>query len=337
MDEIILAIIDIIKKHMIAKAFFVQNHSIGDKIISVTNTFQFEPRDEIVILDNTYSSNQQLEYAKIKRIIDTRTIELYDPIQKDWGMDENAFIQKAIGHVPLYCNNVYYGDRDVIPTHELAITVNPDDKTNEWLFIDSGRGLDNKYNVSITIYGKSLDTENGLRILVKYADALCNLFNTNIHLDIDNVEAPLTESLYTGDSVVVIEDTARNREFFTISGTEEYENNCGKYAIQSNLGVEYYFDIIDINFSNGKMYVELDGAVENDYILSEFSHIRKHGRYLYDSRATNATYGVILKGSSILRAAKITWFGNEVAQCCNSRGLRCSSPSKGVDCFEEKG
>ena len=38
----------------------------------------------------------------------------------------------------------------------------------------------------------------------------------------------------------------------------------------------------------------------------------RFGGYIYDSRADSATYGVISKGSAILRASKIGWFGKFV-------------------------
>ena len=342
MDEIILGIIDIIKKHMISRTNLRADASIGDTIINIDNAFHFKKKNEIVLIDSGYNDANsprygQLEYARIKNIINTRQIELFEPLEGDWLASQDAFIQKTIGHSPLYENRIYYGDREVISTHEMAITVDPTTADNEWMYIARGQGLKEQFNVNITVYGKAFGTEEGTRTTVKYADALKKLFTENLHLDIDSVEAPLEADLEAGEDTLVIEDTPRNREYFYINNPNE---ECTLYTVQSNQGKEMnYFDIIDIEYVdiNGpKMILKFNRPVEFDFPMNEFSHIRNHGRYLYDSRTSSINYGVTQKGSAILRAAQLTWFGNEVQTCCNRNELNCTTPSHGVDCFTER-
>ena len=58
-------------------------------------------------------------------------------------------------------DNVYYGDREVIPSTDMAIAVEPLSLSNEWIYLQGG--LSEEYRVSIIVYGKDVETEEGMK------------------------------------------------------------------------------------------------------------------------------------------------------------------------------
>jgi hypothetical protein len=310
-SDIVDAMLDLIKKNLIAKTAVTADVSIGDTTISVINSFHFKAGQEVVLIDYDYNVEgsphyHQYEYAVVKSVDDTRTITLTEAIKSDWFVAKGTFLQKTIGHSPLYEENVLYGDREVIPEHEIAITVEPVSLTNEWIYIQGG--LSEEYRITFMVYGKSVKTEEGMRILNKYTEALYQLVNDNLHLNINNVQTPILDDVSIGDSMIYIEDTPENRESFVVSMTlaEQYE-------MQDNLTPPCFFsDIIDRTISGGKICLEVDPPVATDILISEFGVMTSLNRYLYDSRVDNVTWGVVNKGSAVLRAAELNWFGKEV-------------------------
>ena len=80
-ELIVDGIIDLIKKNLIAKTDLLLDASAGDTIINVKNAYRFHKDEEIVLIDWGYNNEdhqhyQIFEYAEIKRIIDTKHIEL---------------------------------------------------------------------------------------------------------------------------------------------------------------------------------------------------------------------------------------------------------------------
>ena len=194
--EIIDGFIDLIQKNLIAKTNVVSDALAGEVLVNVENSFHYNSGEEIVIIDWGYNDSssdhyQKYEYAVVKEVNNTHWITLSDEIQDPYGgwlVSNNAFIQKTIGHSPLYDDRVYYGDREVIPTEDVAITVEPVSLSNEWIYLHGG--MSEEYRVSIMIYGKDVETEEGMKVLNKYTDNVYNLFNKNIHLDNEQLAMP---------------------------------------------------------------------------------------------------------------------------------------------------
>jgi hypothetical protein len=338
--ELIDGMIDLIRLNIIAKTN-VTSDVLTTNIVKVQNSFYFEPGQEVVLIDFGYNNEnysptshyEVYEYARVKEIPDTRTLVLYDNTVSDWYVSDRTFIQKTIGHSPMYDDRVYYGDREVIPTEDMAITVEPVSKSNEWIYLHGG--LSEEYRVSIIIYGKDIETEEGMKILNKYTDAVYDLFNGQLHLDVNNYDTPLLANVAAGTTTVVIQDTEDNREQFqrsmVIPDDEVYE-------IQDNLNVEIDLYITDVTIpGDGKIYIEVSqndpalyGAqpIMNSYNINEYAVFRKHGRYFYDSRVDNVEFGTIQKGSAFLRAARLNWFGKEVQE------YQFPQKSKGVRAFD---
>jgi hypothetical protein len=339
-EQVVTGIIDLIDKNIIAKTNVTSN-VLTDTIVNVENSFHFEPGQEIVLIDYGYNVENYsptshygiYEYARIKNITDTRTIELYTNTVSNWYVSDHTFIQKTIGSSPLYSDRIYYGDREVIPTEEMAITVEPVSLSNEWIYIQGG--LSEEYRISIIVYGKDIDTEDGMKVLNKYTDAIYQLFMSELHVDIDNVDTPILYDVTAGTSTVVIADTSSNRENFNNSTTLIDEKS---YQIQDNLHVERDLCILNVQYGVpvvGQMTVTLSQnpsvvtPLVYNYSLSEFVVLIRYKRYFYDSRIDNIEYGTVQKGSAFLRAARLNWFGKEVEE------WRFPQKSKGVDYFAE--
>lgn len=309
-SEIVDAMIDLINKNLIAKTNVTADVLVGDTIVHVTNSFHFEPNQEIVLIDYGYNDKASphyhiYEYAVVKSVIDTRTVELKSPAESSWTLANTSSIQKTIGHDTLYEDNVLYGDRDVIPAEDIVITVEPVSLSNEWIYIQGG--LSEETRITFMIYGKTVQTEEGMRILNKYTEALYQLINNNLHLNVNNHQAPLLDDVLVGDTKIKIADTPENRENFIVSAVNE------QYDVQDNVTPPCFVsDVISVTVGGGKICIEFDRPFDMEYLISEFAVFTREHRYLYDSRVDNVSWGVVQKGSAVLRAAELSWFGKEV-------------------------
>jgi hypothetical protein len=328
-ELIVDGIIDLIKKNLIAKTDLLLDASAGDTIINVKNAYRFHKDEEIVLIDWGYNNEdhqhyQIFEYAEIKRIIDTKHIELKSSLSDNWLLSDNSFVQKTIGHSPLYEDNVLYGDREVVPIEDIAITVEPSSLSNEWIYIQGG--LSEDYKVRIVIYGKATSMEEGRRTLDRYSWALYSLLNSNIHIDVNDVDTPLLVNYASGSNTVVIEDTPENRENFVVVGNTD----AAPYILQDNLRASCWFRVSNVSYSGGFIYLTINPTMGNNFTLSEFAVIRKKGMYIYDSRADSVNFGQVSKGSAFLRASEINWFGKRVNEHIFPQ------TSDGVNNFEQK-
>jgi len=325
--QVTQGIIDLIDKNLVAKSNLMSNALTGDILVNVENSFHFSNDQEIVLIDYGYNDPasphyQKYEYAVVNEVVNTHWISLQSPIvdpNGGWMISNNAFIQKTIGHAPLYTDKIMFGDREVIPTEEMAVTVEPNSLSNEWIYLHGG--LSEEYRISIMVYGKDIETEEGMQILNLYTDAIYELFNRSIHLDVNNYSAPLLANVSAGTNTVVVADTPANRQVFLVSSKIP---TADTYEVQDNIGVE--IDLFVTNVStpgDGKMYVTLsqnDPAVwgihplNRSYNVQEYAIFSRHGRYFYDSRIDSIEYGMVQKGSAFIRAARLNWFGKQVTE-----------------------
>jgi hypothetical protein len=306
-------VIDLIKKNIIAKTDVISDISIGDTTISVYNSYRFHAGEEIVIIDFGYNQPghvhyNSFEYARIKTVNNTNSITLYSSVQSNWEIAQKSFIQKTIGHSPLYEDNVLYGDREVIPVDDMAITVEPVSLGNEWIYLQGG--LSQEYKLRIMVYGKSISSDEGRRILDRYSDAVYSLLNSNIHLDVNDYDVPILTDYSSGTNTIVIEDTPENQENFVVF-SPPYPFS---YVLQDNLGASCWFKFTDRVIGGGLITLTMDRSFGSDFLLDEFAVVRRFGTYVYDSRADQVVFGQVSKGSAFLRAAEISWFGKIVKE-----------------------
>lgn len=321
--DVVNGIRTLIRENLIARTNLISDVTTGDIEIQVTDSFHFNSGEEVLILDNDYNVEgtphfDVYEYAVVDEVIDTHNIKLTSNVISNWTTANNSFIQKTIGHAPLYTDRVYYGDREVIPSEEMSITIEPTSLSNEWIFVQGG--LSEEYRLSIIIYGKDVETEEGMIILNKYADALYLLFMNSLHIDLTNYDTPLVANVAAGTTTVVVPDTATNRETFlpTVHDSVTWANI---YNIQDNVNVEIDLVITSVSTpGDGKMYIEVSKTfppaygttpLEKSYSLSEYATFTKVGRYMYDSRVDNIEYATVQKGSAFIRAARLNWYGKE--------------------------
>ena len=311
-EPIVDGIIDMIDKNMIARTNVTSNVLTGDININVEDSFRYNANEEIVLIDFNYSvpgtdHYNIFEYAKIESVNNTTSITLQAPVEGNWMVSDRSFIQKTIGHSPLYTDQIYYGDREVIPFDQMAITVEPQSLGNEWIYIQGG--LSEEYRIMITIYGKDIKFEEGRRILDRYSDSVYKLLNDNLHFDVNNFETPLMADTLTGSFVVVVADTPENQEYFTVSPTTP---PIAEYQLQDNGQASCYLMITNRVIAGGFITLTINVAAGADYTKSEYAVFTKIGTYIYDSRVDNVTYGEVSKGSAYLRASQLSWFGKLV-------------------------
>lgn len=331
---IVEGMIDIVDKNLIAKTNVASNVLMGDVMVNVENAFHFDDGQEVVLIDYDYNVEgtphyHVFEYARIEEVNNTHWITLTSPVVSTtgWEVSKNAFVQKTIGSSPLYTDRVYYGDREVIPTEEMAITIEPLSISNEWIYIHGG--LSEEYRVSIMVYGKDIETEEGMKILNKYTDAVYNLFNKNIHIDVDNYDSPILRNVVAGSNAVIVDDTTDNREYFRKS---IYLPDDQVYEIQDNMGIEIDMTVTDVQYATpvaGQMTITTGRNFNRSYSTAEYGVFRRHGMYFYDSRIDNVDYGMVQKGSAFIRAARLNWFGKKVTE------YRFPQKSQRVEYFTE--
>ena len=306
-------IIDLIKKNLIAKTALIEDANAGDVTISIYNAYRFNVNEEICLIDFGYNQEGHihyniLEYARIKKINNTNSITLFEPLHSTWTISDYAFIQKTIAHSPLYEDNVLYGDREVISSEDITITVEPVSVSNEWMYLRGGLSQD--FKIRIMIYGKSIDFEHGRRVLDKYSFSVYSLLNKNIHLSINDYDTPLIGNYIRNTNRVQIENNENNQKMF-VSGSSTHD-----YIMQDNLGSTCWFKVLNVNILNDDV-IELiiDRVYDRDFTLNEFAVIRRLGQmYIYDSRADGINFGQVSKGSAFLRASEINWFGKYVKE-----------------------
>ena len=334
-EPLIDTLISLIQKNIVAKTDITSDVLSGANTISVKNSFHFKANQEIVLIDYGYNIEgnehyQIFEYAKIKKINSTRSISLYSPVQSNWLVSNNAFVQKTIGHSPLYDNHIYFGDREVIPPDQMAICIEPVSMSNEWMYIQGG--LNEDYKLKIMIYGKDINTEQGLRILIKYTDNVSQLLNENIHTELITY-TPLLSSAIVGDTIIIVEDNEVNRENLTPENiiNPSLKNLKKSYRLQDNLGVECFIDILSVDIIGGLMRLTINPPINKDFLLSEFAVIEKYSYNLWDSRADLSEYGVVQKGSAVLRASETNWYVKIINE------FSFPQPSLNLENFEQKG
>lgn len=308
------AIISLIRKHIVARTNLTQDATVGNNIVNVENAFQFKKDEEIVLIDQDYGNKNGVnfnvyEYSKVKRIVSSTSLELYENLQGNWLVSRTGAVQKTIGHDPLYPNHVYYGDRDVIPTDLMAITVETTSMSNDWIYIQGG--LSEDYSIRVVIYGKSVKTDDGKKILDKYSDAVYSLLNENIHLNINDKEVRVLYDISSGDNEIVIENDVDGENLQNF-GTNSSEWPHGFY-LQDNFKAQCFFSILSADTTvPGEIRLTIDRPIGQDFNVDDFAILLRKGVYIYDSRATNATFGEVSKSSAVLRASEIIWFGKVV-------------------------
>lgn len=386
MEPIIDGLIDVLKVNLIANTSLISDAHAGDKTLRVENSIRFRKGDYILLMDNlsaqeSVSGNlSNIQFLKVTKDFQGTDILYVDTaLNRDYSVSNNARIQKTIKKAILYEKDILYGDRQVINFDYVAICVEPDTKSQDWL---ATRLLGTESRVSILIYikygGNGDDEGYAMRVCSAYADAINKLLLGNIHLDIGIDEINLARDAHVGDRGVYIDcDEASN----WVPGIE-----CLDYEVQDNYGANQLMKIVETgsaihsssssslssgysstnlfyssssstlqsessessrssNMSSSSSWssqsvfieesssqtsvsdssssissssslgdvcwVELNCPLTRDFLIKDKATLRRKKRYTYDSRISDITYGMTQKGSAMMKAAKMTWFGKE--------------------------
>lgn len=389
-ETLVDGMIDLFKVNLVANTVLTQDAHVGDTVLHVDNSIRFMKFDHILLMDNHASqdgTNGALSGVEFHRVIrdfqDTGLLYIEEPLEKDFLVSDHARLQKSIKKTILYEKDILYGDRQVINFDGVAICVEPESKTQDWLAV---RLLGTEVRMAIMVYikcgGLGDEEEYALRVCNAYADAINKLLLGNIHIDISVDSTKLVRDAHAGDTGVWI---GCNVAEYWQPGME-----CLEYEVQDNHGANQLLKIIDPNESSsslslssfplssstdslssasstststsvsslestrttassgssqswssqsitspvedtsgtstsssvsspsslstgggGACWIGLDKPLTRDFLVLDKAVIRRKERYTYDSRVSNIEYGTTQKGSVLIKAAKLSWFGKE--------------------------
>lgn len=412
-EEVVDGIILLIKKCLIANTHLTSDATIGSTVLSVDNSRRFKRGEQIAIFNNNSIFNpdmNQYEGIEIHTVysdpISTGEILLKEPLGMNFTTSSGGRIQKTIRGAVLLEKDVYYGDREVIPFNQVAIAVEPEGLTGEWIALEGL--LSNEFTCGVMIFVKpkgggddsayQSSQEVAMRTCNAYAKAVYDMFLGNIHLDILMDEVPLAANAKRGQNKVLIASKY---------AADWPEDECTRYEVQDNWRAEQDFwlpghspsssssssslPLVELSssssssssmnssssspnsessssslsssssassFSSGSStsessYSSLSVFPESsssslsstsvsesssssesstsslngewvevtlsrnllwNYRVSDKAVLRRKWRYMYDSKISNAEFGTVQKGSAILKAARMSWFGKETQQ-----------------------
>ena len=313
--EVGQALVAIIKDNIIAKTATTANVASSATIVPVVNTFQFRPKEEVILIDNGYGVQasphyKKFEYATLQSVSNTNAVVVSAPIVGDWTIANHTSMQKTIGHAPLYEQNVYYGDREVMPLDQMAVAVEPKSLGNEWMYLQGG--LSEEYRFEINVYGRDIKMDEGKIIIDKYTDAIYQLLNENMHFNVDNYDAPILADANANATMVTVDDTPENRaQFVPYDPSTDHPTRFEypySFELQDNHHVSYWLQVTSVNYVGGNIQVFFTPQITDAFKVSEFAILKRVGRYIYDSRVDNVTYGAVQKGAAFLRMNQLSWY-----------------------------
>jgi len=206
-------LIDLLKKNLVAHTKLLSDANAGDTKLHVGNTLRFEKGEQILIRDNNSVWNDEtntrtgLEFHTIgQSIYESEYLFLKEPLQQRFLVGDNARLQKTIYNIPLYPEDIYYGDRQVITWDYVAIAIEPESMSPEWIALPGI--LSTEYKMAIMVYvrmGSTNDTKNfATRVCHSYADAIHRLLIGNIHVDLGVDDTPLLADVNPGQNFVYV-------------------------------------------------------------------------------------------------------------------------------------
>jgi hypothetical protein len=404
MEPLIEGMQNFLRTNLVAYSPLIADAFAGDTEIFIENTFRFNDFDDILIMDDNaaFDADTQaitgVEFLTVDgQPTEVTRLKLSSPLQKDFLVADNGRMQKSIKRTILQQKDILYGDRAVITFDYVAVTIEPEAKSQEWIALEGL--LSSEYRMSIIVYvksgGQGDEEETAIRVVSAYADAINSLLMGNIHLDLAIDSTPILADVCIGDTSVVIGSNVAHAW---------PADTCSVYDIQDNFHSEHFFGIVDphesssssssclstdygstssVRSSNSSVRssssssssvnssstssesslsssssrsssssststqsgtssssdstssqtpssssspstsssqssmggdfheVMLTAATTTRFNVENKPFLRRNKRYFYDSRVENIEYGTVQKGSAVLKAARITWYGKE--------------------------
>jgi hypothetical protein len=91
------------------------------------------------------------------------------------------------------------------------------------------------------------------------------------------------------------------------------------------------YEVTGRSFVGGEICLITSCVALEQVLTSEFGVAIRMKRYFYDSRIDGVTFGKTQKGSAVLRAAELNWFGKEVNELAfpqKDRKVICFDPDE---------
>lgn len=244
-EPLVDGVIDLFRFNLVANTRLIQDAHAGDTFLMVDNALRFNRKDVILLMDNNATQDQSgnlsgAEFHTVSRdFYDTNRISLEEPLEKDFLVADYGRIQKTIKRAILYEKDVLYGDRQVLNFDFVAICVEPDTMSEEWLAVQL---LGAEFRLTFMVYAKSggdsESEEYALRVVTAYADAIRKLMMGNIHLDFAIEEVPLVADAYAGDTGVYIGCSIAD------DWTPDAIGPCQDVEVQDNFGAQQLLNVV---------------------------------------------------------------------------------------------
>lgn len=270
----------LLSKNLIAHTRLEEDAIAGVKQLTVDNAIRFKAGDQIIIFDDESVWDDDIgqrvgvEFHEIASDpTKTEILLLKTPLGRTFEVSKGARIQKAILNAVLEQKDIYYGDRASVNFNEVAICIEPESKSVDWMALG---GVSNyEYRLAIMVYvtlagsGKAKDEDRAARVCHCYADAIEDLLIRNIHLDLTIDEVPLVADVCPGDSWVYIsKDVADEWQ----PGDGEF---CQKYEVQDNFNTCQLLSIIhagtETTSSSSTSCLSFDISTSSKSLLSSVS------------------------------------------------------------------
>ena len=185
-ETLVEGMCDLLRKNFAAATAITEDAAVGTCLLDVENSLRFDIGDEIVIIDDTCvfdEDTQQypgIEFHTIEQVAGTTLIKTKRPLKKAFLAKDKARIQKALKNAFLWPKDVLYGDREVVCWNSVAICVEPDSRTTNWMAIN---GLSNdEWHLSLLVYVKMASVGETIQPKVEEAaQRTCNRYCDAIH------------------------------------------------------------------------------------------------------------------------------------------------------------
>ncbi len=380
----------VLSRLLIAHTRLIQDATAKSSFLMVDNSIRFKAGEQIVIFDDNsvwdddIGKREGVEFHTVKaEPSKTNKLILNEPLKRSFLISSNARVQKAIEFSILDEKDIHYGDREGLAINEVAICVEPETKSSEWLALGAMAGYE--YRLGIMVYakvagsGENRDEDRAARVCHAYADAIEDYLIRNIHVDLTIDEVPLLADVCPGESWVYIpksvahlwppdgcaryevQDNFHAQQEISLINcgdqeTSSTDSTCQCYEISSTSGSlvsssSSDSEVImpfsssskissDFSTSSSRSSMSQSNSSSSSWLsqstmssksslggeahfvclscpipyhlrVSDKAVLRRKERYMYDSRVESVEYGNVAKGSFILKAAKLSWFGKE--------------------------
>jgi len=288
--EIIDSVKHIINNWANTQQPLTEDASAGDTILTIRNSGRFLVGDEICLRDPINGGDYNNYIADI---IDSTHVELVNPLQLNWTVDQATFLQKIYDSQMI--QGIYTAEPDNIPLYP-AITVNATAVDSEWLTIDSTK---EEFRVDVTIFVKSATMESGYKASVKLAETIVMGLKHNVHPLVAPYETIAVEAdIDASDTFIIIDDTSSLAVGNHVIIEDEWnyaENRIKKIVSDTVLEMQY--------------------PAACNFTVNDDAQLIRLYRFMYNSWPSSVAFGEIYKGT-LLKAAKISWFAWEEIIWC---------------------